>query len=152
MSDYKKILVAVDFGDSSRNTLEQAMAIATAFGSEVTVLHVFEYPSYAYGGTPVTIAEWIGAVRGFAEKELERFLDSVHALAPNANGILRGGEAATQILAAADEIQPDLVVLGRHRPHPVRHLLLGHVAERVVRCATVPVLTVPPRSEERAKA
>jgi nucleotide-binding universal stress UspA family protein len=142
MIELKNILIAVDFSDSSPNVVRQAMVLATAFGSEVTILHVYELPDYAYGATPVTTAEWVGTVKSAAEKELQRFLASIRGFAPNAKGLLRGGDVVEEVLAAIDEIHPDLAVVGTHGRRGARHVVLGSVAERIVRYSQVPVLTV----------
>lgn len=77
-----------------------------------------------------------------AERSLAEALAALHARMPAASSMLRSGSAAAEIIAAARETGSDLVVIGTHGRTGVKHLLMGSVAERVVRASLVPVLTV----------
>ncbi len=140
MADFKNILIAVDFSELSSSTVRHVTALAPAFHSEVTILHVYERPDE---GGLVRTASDAGDTREYAAaKELERFLDGVTTFVPNAKGCFRVGNAVEEILAVIDEIHPDLVVMGTHGRSGKRYLFLGSVAEQVVRRSPVPVLTV----------
>jgi len=84
-------------------------------------------------------------IRGNAEREMDDFLGA--AKLPEGVTVthhLESGEPASAILAAIEHHKSDLVVMGTHGRRGVRHLLLGSVAEKLVRLSPVPVITVPP--------
>jgi len=143
MSELKHILVATDFEESSERATQHAVDLAKKLGAELTLIHVYEVPEYVYfnGSLPATAA-WIEPIRAAAEKQLEEALKKVRSRLPGATSLLRQGRPAEEIVRAATDTRPDLVVLGTHGRRGLSHALLGSVAERVVRTASAPVLTV----------
>jgi nucleotide-binding universal stress UspA family protein len=143
MIDLKRILVATDFEESSGQALELAVDLAQKFGSALTLIHVYEVPDYVYfNGSLPAVTQWIAPIRAAATTQLEETLTRVRSLLPGATSLLRQGRPADEIVKAIDEMHPDLVVVGTHGRRGVSHVFLGSVAERVVRTASTPVLTV----------
>jgi len=143
MVDFKHVLVAVDFGESSQQALDLAIDIAKQSGAELSILHAYEIPVYAYDGASfIAVAELLAPIEGAAQKRLQSTLEAVRKTLPSARSILRSGVPATEILSAIDEIRPDLVVVGTHGRHGIGRAVLGSVAEKVVRFSPVPVLSV----------
>lgn len=143
----KRILVPVDFSPSSRLALDYALALAERFQASVDVLHCWEVPAYLRpdltvwsGEVSVTLADH---ARREAEKGMQEFLADAKSKGslPVASRIVAGAPYAT-ILAACDESGCDLVVMGTHGRTGLSHLVLGSVAEKVVRHAKCPVMTV----------
>lgn len=141
----KKILVPVDFSPSSRRALEYALALAERFQGKVEVLHCWEVPAYLRpdltvwsGEVSVTLADH---ARREAEKGMQEFLADLKATGSVTSRVVAGAPYAT-ILAACDETACDLVVMGTHGRTGLSHLVLGSVAEKVVRHAKCPVMTV----------
>jgi nucleotide-binding universal stress UspA family protein len=144
-----KILVAVDFGACSKRALEAAASIARSTGGALHVLHVYEPPYYAPealihlpGQAPMPIVDY---VRGSAEAQLEQFASAVRADTTLTGGVqthLTAGLAFQAIPQQARALGAGLVVLGTHGRHGLSHVLLGSVAERVVRDAPCPLLVV----------
>jgi nucleotide-binding universal stress UspA family protein len=96
---------------------------------------------YSYGG--VYLAPELGtALEQAAKQRLDRALESVVKRVPGADSVLANGAAAFEILAAAERLKADLIVMGTHGRHGLSRMLLGSVADKVVRASTVPVLTV----------
>ena len=139
--DLKHLLVPVDFGAPSEQALEVAMDLARRFGSRITLVHVYEVPSYVYGGLTFATADLLGPIEEAAREHLDKTLREVQAQVPGASAILRHGNPALEILAVVGEQHPDLVVMGTHGRKGVSHALLGSVAEKVVRLSKAPVLT-----------
>jgi nucleotide-binding universal stress UspA family protein len=139
--ELRRVLVPVDFAESSARALEVSIDLATRFGSELTLVHVCEIPGYVYGGMTFATADLMGPIEDTAREHLESTLREVQKKQPGAKAILRRGVPAQEILAAIDEQRPDLVVMGTHGRKGVSHALLGSVAEKVVRLSPVPVLT-----------
>jgi nucleotide-binding universal stress UspA family protein len=143
----KKIVAAVDFSNATAGVVEMAANLANAFGAELHLLHVVEpEPSYtAYGFTP----DEFPAMHAFQEeakrraiRKLEELLATVPPL-PSAVTHLIEGSPLHSVLDHVKSSGADLVVLGSHGHGVVASLLLGSVAEGMIRKATVPTLVVP---------
>ena len=144
MAAIQHILVASDFGSSSARAVHLAAELATRFTARLTVLHVVPNPLPVYSVDSPMVGE-LGtrASRERAAKhELDAFLLSLADRAPLCEGVIRFGEAAHEIVAHAEETSCSLIVVGTHGRRKLARLLLGSVAELVVRSSPVPVLTV----------
>lgn len=139
---FKKIVVATDFGKASERAVEFAIEIAVRFGAQLTLVHSWEAPSYAYGGGLSMPVDVITPIQQAAEAELQQALEGIEQRVPSAASSLRSGLAWEEILAAASEVGADLIVLGTHGRRGLSRALLGSVAEKVVRMASIPVLSV----------
>jgi nucleotide-binding universal stress UspA family protein len=136
----KSILHPTDFSESSAKAFEAARALAADHHAKLIVLHVTSVPDLAYKGygapgAPLEEEEYIDKARR----------DLASLTSPSGivlERLLEEGDAASQILRVANELKPDLVVMGTHGRSGLRHVLLGSVAEQIVRKATCPVLTV----------
>lgn len=143
---YKHILVPTDFSATSDAALEHARALASAFGSELSLVHVFEDPLLSGAVTAEAFVPEAPEVRDALMKEAQTRL--THRIRPDDRETLRAtgeiitGSPATAIADHAARVGADLIVMGTHGRGGVSHLLLGSVAERVVRMAPCPVLTV----------
>lgn len=149
MTDITRILVPTDFSVQADAALTYAIGLASKFGATVTLVHVFDDP---FGAGGVYSGEYMPIP---AEMRDEMLADLRRRLA---EAVARGGhsEVTTQLLVgpiaktivgAAREHGADLIVMGTHGRSAVAHLLLGSVAERVVRTAPCPVLTVRPQAQ-----
>ena len=140
----KKIIAAIDFSDSTDGVLKEAAAQAKAFDATMHLVHVIEpEPSYtAYGFTP----DEFPAMHTFQEESRKRAqvkLDEITAKYPGAKNHLAEGSPLQAILNYIDDTKADFVVLGSHGHGMVASLLLGSVAEGLVRKAVVPTLVIP---------
>jgi nucleotide-binding universal stress UspA family protein len=145
MISLKKVLVPVDFSDTSDVALRYGKALAGAFGASLHVIHVVQEPYAqpwaveAYGFSMATLQQdWIKE----ANTKLEGVLtaDDRRALRATATTIL--GHPVSEILRFATDERIELIVMGTHGRGPLGHMVMGSVAERVVRHAPCPVLTV----------
>jgi nucleotide-binding universal stress UspA family protein len=150
MTSIKRILVATDFSDCSRAAIDHALAFAEQLGAAVHVVHVFEHPVYFEVGVAHSLQlrhnvdEWIRELKKDATKQLDALAAEVRGRNPGTQVSLREGLPVDEILKAAKEVSADLIVLGTHGRTGLPHVVLGSVAERVVRGAPCPVLTVRP--------
>lgn len=147
MATWTKICCPIDFSETSRTAMEEAAELARLYQGEMALLHVFEPPA-ATADLMVTPPEMLDQTA----KELERKLDLWKAEAERrgakvARALVVTGAAATEVVRFAREGGYDLVVMGTHGRRGLRHLVLGSVAERVVREAPCAVLVVRPRSK-----
>jgi nucleotide-binding universal stress UspA family protein len=143
MSLVRKILVALDFSEGSDHALDYAVEIGRALSVPLLLAHVFVPPLIITpeGASPISID--LASVRSELEAGLAKRADSVRE-----RGVLRvetaigNGTPWREILRLAQEGGCDLIVMGTHGRGPIAHLLLGSVAEKVVRRAECAVLTV----------
>ena len=140
MSDIERILVGIDFSDCSRAALRFAFTLANKLGARVDVLHVLAPPPYV----PLDLALWQGMDRDLSSQVLASVEQFVAEAAPGGAETARirveAGVPYETLVTAAEEA--DLVVVGTHGRTGLPHLLLGSVAERVVRLSPCPVVTV----------
>jgi nucleotide-binding universal stress UspA family protein len=143
----KQILVPIDFSECSRKALLYALALARQFGGAIRLVHVIE-AAYLMGDFgAVDYAALEADLRTEAEKQLRRLAEAEIGTSVPCAMTIRSGRPATEIAEAAREFEADLVVIATHGRTGLKHVLLGSVAENVVRHAPCPVLTV--RESER---
>jgi nucleotide-binding universal stress UspA family protein len=143
MSSFKHILVPVDFGDAMQPGVDLAISMAQKLDARLTLLHTFDvtpFTTLARYAPPVDV----GPIIASAERELAKVLASVQATWPKSDSAFRQGAPQDAIIEAAGALGCDLIVIGTHGRHGVARLLLGSVAERIVRLSPIPVLTVHP--------
>jgi nucleotide-binding universal stress UspA family protein len=138
VSPIRTILHPTDFSGPSGLAFQTACALARDCGARLVVLHVAEFPANVY---PEATRHEDPALRHPA------LWDKVRQLRPPSPEVpvehrLAGGDAAAEVVRAAREAGSDLIVMGTHGRSGLKHLLMGSVAERVVRQAPCPVLTV----------
>ncbi|SRR5579875_3012163 len=144
MFEVSKILCPVDLDDSSLAALEYALEIAERNRATLYLLHVARTPA-ADMDAPVAIQphpHWERAAREWLEKAAGKRLDGRVSY----QVLIRSGVPETVIMEVAAELEPDLIVMATHGRTGLSHLILGSVAEAVVREAACPVLTVKPRA------
>jgi nucleotide-binding universal stress UspA family protein len=148
-----RILVPTDFSEPSDEALEYAKGLATCLGSSIHVLHVLEDLA-AHAWTTEVYVSALPGVHEEMERQARERLDQ--ALTPEektkykAELALRMGSAFVEVLRYAREHGIDLIVMGTHGRGAIAHMLLGSVAERVVRKAPCPVLTVRHKGQQPA--
>lgn len=150
MSPFSKILVPTDFSDSARVALERALDLRQQFGASLTLLHVYQIP-ISYPNGYVFTADVLGSIeeaaRGQMGRELEWAERRAKALSTDAELVrvetrLLIGAPSLAIVEEAERGGHDLIVMGTHGHTGLKHLFIGSVAERVVRTAPCPVLTI----------
>ena len=146
MIELKKILVPTDFGEAADAALNYARAFARNFGASIDVLHVVEDVSARLlaGEMYVAVPQRLQQdVEDAARKQLgERLIDNDPQPLPVQRVVVASNAPAASIVNYAKETGIDLIVMGTHGRGPMAHLLMGSVAERVVRLAPCPVLVV----------
>lgn len=138
----KHLLVAVDFGEPSKAALEYAIDFAKALGAKITVVHVYEVPSFGYEGGLVSMPiEMATSIRDGAITATKQLCDSYASRGVTLASVVREGVPWHVIESVAAEVSADLIVVGTHGRRGLSHALLGSIAEKVIRTATRPVLT-----------
>jgi nucleotide-binding universal stress UspA family protein len=143
---FNRILVPTDFSERSSMALEYGQALAERFGASLHVLHVVEDP-FILGATSSEIyVPDVPALRAElvteAEAQLANLLRDRAGDPVRVTTEVRVGHAAAVISGVAETTPCDLIVMGTHGRTGVAHMFLGSVAEKVVRTAPCPVLTI----------
>ncbi len=139
------ILCPIDFSDFSRHAFDRAVAIAKGVGASVTALHVAPFqaaPIYPYQESREVEAFLLSAGdRDKLTTELKRFLAVDQPIGvPVACEVVDAPNVHLEILAQADRLRADLIVMGTHGRSGFQRLFLGSVTEKVLRTAQPPVL------------
>ncbi|WP_461209734.1 universal stress protein [Desulfocurvus sp. DL9XJH121] len=145
MAEIKKILCAIDFSDSSVQVAEYAAHLVTKLNAELVVLYVAPSLNQYVGFhvPPSSIENFVGGIVDGAEQTMEVFIqDNFQGL--GVSGRVATGYAAEEILGIAKEEGADMIVMGTHGRRGIDRILFGSVAEKVVKSAEIPVLTIRP--------
>ncbi|HUK62312.1 MAG TPA: universal stress protein [Dongiaceae bacterium] len=149
---FEHIVCATDFSDTAEAAWAVACDLARAHQSELTLVHVYaEVPPSPDVTVPTVMQVWEEQRRWVAD-ELERRVVEAERRGVRARAVLKLGTAAHGLLETARQTHADLVVVGTHGRTGLQRVLLGSVAEQVVRTAPCPVLTVKPHADARAQA
>lgn len=145
MKSFKKILVPVDFSRHSKEAVQTALDLARQYNASVKLVHVYQPVDYGLpegflSYSPVTLNELIAAL----EKHLEATQNEAQAMAGNVpvSSVLLHGAISSEIVRFAKDEGYELIVMGTHGRTGLGHVMLGSVAEKVLRTAPCPVLTV----------
>jgi nucleotide-binding universal stress UspA family protein len=157
MALIQKILVPVDFSESSRAALEYAAELARPFEATIDVVHVWQPPTFISTASlpeaPTVDASLIELVRKNADEATARLAaDAKKQGLPVREARAEPGVPARTIVEIAKADGYDLVVIGTHGRTGLSHAVMGSVAERVVRHAQCPVLTVRPGFDLRGSS
>jgi nucleotide-binding universal stress UspA family protein len=142
----KRILVPIDFSPNSIRALDYAIELGKPFKTRLSVLYVVEPIYYAvpdFTGSPA-MGELLIEQMGTARAQLARLAGQYAKRRIKLQALLETGTAYEAIVETAKQIKADLIAMATHGRTGVSHLLLGSVAERVVRTAPCPVLTLRP--------
>lgn len=142
---YRKVMVAVDFSESSGAAMEQALRLNG--GAELKVLHIYD-TSYALvlrqaTGKAEDIVRYEHAQRDEAEEKLTRFLEPWHRFDVALSPLLNSGDPIREVVRVATRCGADLLVVGQHGFLNTAHSLLGSVSEAALRNARCDVLVAP---------
>ena len=138
---FNKILVPVDFSPPSRAAMRTAATLAAETGATVTIAHFWQVP--VLGAELPLPAQYVDDVRGQAEEQLAAWTAEASALAGKpVNHVCELGVAWDEVVKLTRRDQYDLVIVGTHGRTGLKHVLLGSVAEKIVRHAPCAVLVV----------
>jgi nucleotide-binding universal stress UspA family protein len=146
MNTIQRVVYATDLSAASDAAWDEARRLGQLFDAEILVLHVATPPLLFLDESYVparTYDELRANVRRDAETRLDHLLGSIRGSGLKVRVCLDEGPAAQRILAAVDEEKPDLLVIGTHGRTGFDRIILGSVADRLIRQAACPVLTVP---------
>ena len=142
----KTLLATTDFSDAARSGVRYAVTLAEQLGATVSLLHVIEPPSWMAGMGDVPLVREDSDVVASARAQLAALAKREGKGDVAVSFSVRTGKPYHEITTAADNRAADLIVIATHGYTGLEHVLLGSTAERVVRHAPCPVLTIPARA------
>ena len=153
--EYKKILFCTDFSESTERTFAYACAIAERDKGKIYLMHVLPViPNEAFvkGMIPSDIFEKAHKdnIKALEKDFQERFVSKCQKNI-EFETVIREGREYQEIIKFALEEEVDLIVLGTHGSTGIGHVLMGSVADKVVRSSPVPVFTIPPPDKHKLK-
>lgn len=142
--EWKRILCPVDFSETARAAMETAVELAARFDAELVLVHAYPIPGYTFpDGSAVASARMLQELADEAARHLDEWRElAVKAGAKKVSVDTAVGDPAGEIVRVAADKKADLIVMGTHGRTGIEHALMGSIAERVVRRAKCPVLTV----------
>jgi nucleotide-binding universal stress UspA family protein len=148
---FKRILCATDFSETAEAAWDISCELARLHRAQLTLVHVFvELPLYSMAEVPgPAVAQVWDEQRAWVQRALDERVAAAGTTGLNVRPLLKTGTPASTIADTAAEEGNDLIVIGTHGRTGLNRLVIGSVAERVVRIAPCPVLTVKPRTSAR---
>jgi nucleotide-binding universal stress UspA family protein len=144
MKPFGKILTAIDFSENSDHAFDYALTLAKQFDGELTVMHVINEPVDLRGFyvPHISFEQLEKEIEEGAYKMMEKFCASRLADFTNYQTTVVSGVPYEEIIRKAEETGASLIVVGTHGRTGLDHIIFGSTAERVVRGASCPVLTI----------
>ena len=144
MLTLQRILVAVDFTETSDKAFDFALELAAKFDARVIAVHAFEIPVIGFpDGALVATADIAARIQEAARQGLDAAVSARQGRGGvKIEATLREGAAQEEIKAVAEDSHADLIVIGTHGRKGLARALLGSVAENVVRTVKTPVLMI----------
>jgi universal stress protein A len=144
MKPFGKILTALDFSENSDYAFDYALTLAKQFNAELTIMHVINEPVDLRGFyvPHISFEQLEKEIEEGAHKMMEKFCSERLAGFSTYQTVIVSGIPYEEIIRKAEEIDASLIVVGTHGRTGLDHLIFGSTAERVVRSASCPVLTI----------
>ncbi len=142
------IVVPIDFSAHSKEAVETAIGLARRLGGQIHLVHALQFPAaIATPGGIMVSDEWWNSVRDAAGRKLLKAANTVSEAGVTVETHLGDGPSDVVIVNLAKKLEADLIVMGTRGLSGLKHVLLGSVAERTVRSAPCPVMTLKPKEE-----
>ena len=146
MPEIKKILMATDFSENSRWALTYALSFAKKYDAKLYILHVIQQPTYPLGMYAEisfdAMDKFNRNLSEATEREMKTLCETELEGFQNYESIIVSGAPFLEIIRTAKEKEADLIVVGTHGRTGLDHVLFGSTAEKVVRKAPCPVVSV----------
>ncbi|OPX98471.1 MAG: hypothetical protein A4E60_03049 [Syntrophorhabdus sp. PtaB.Bin047] len=146
---FKKILCPVDFSEFTKDVVAYAVDMAKQYGAELHMLHVIPNLTYFTPYESFLTPENLVAIEKNIQNEVDRDFGKVLGKVDiDVKKAVRTGVAFVEIIDYVKSEGVDLIVMGTHGRSGIEHILIGNVAEKVVRKSPCPVMTIRPRGKE----
>lgn len=145
---FKKILCPVDFSQFSQEVVDYAVDLAIKYGAELHIIHVIPNMTYFTPYESFLTPENLVAIEKHIQDQVENDFEKVLKQNVPAKKVIRTGVPFVEIIDYAKSESIDLIVMGTHGRSGIEHILIGNVAEKVVRKSPCPVMTIRPKGKE----
>jgi nucleotide-binding universal stress UspA family protein len=156
----KKILIAIDYNPTAQKIVEAGYSLAKSMNAEITLLHVVaDYTYYSsldyspimgfdsFSNLGMLQTNTVTELQSAAEDYLQK--TKAHLGDPAIKTLVRDGDSGSAILDAAKELNADIIVLGSHSRRGLEKILMGSVAEKVLRSSDIPLFIIPVTENEK---
>lgn len=156
----KKILIAMDYNPTAKNIAETGYALAKSMNAEITLLHVVaDYTYYSsldyspimgfdsFSNLGMLQTNTVTELQSAAQEYLEKI--KAHLGDPAIKTIIKDGDSGDAIIDAAKELNVDVIVMGSHSRRGLEKILMGSVAEKVLRNSRIPLFIIPVVEKEK---
>jgi len=150
----KKILIAIDYNPTAQNIAETGYSLAKSMNAEITLLHVVaDYTYYSsldyspimgfdsFSNLGMLQTDTVTELQSAAEEYLKKI--KTHLGDPAIKTIVKDGDSGGAIIDAAKELNADVIVMGSHSRRGLEKILMGSVAEKVLRNSHIPLFIIP---------
>lgn len=144
MEKVQNIIVSVDFYQHTQKLVDFSIDLANRLDGKITFIHVLEKVLPYYDYSPESYKAFDDKLIAHAENKMEVLVDKVKGTLPETEGIVLRGEVVDSIVTYAKDKKADLIIMGTHGSKGIEKILLGNVAERVLKRAPCPVLMFNP--------
>ena len=148
MRDIRNIAVPVDFNQHTNMLVEFAVGIANKLEAKITFLHVGGKIEYHSEFRPELAVRIDAEIQSFAEKKMTALLEKTKVNCPTCTGLVLAGDVTDSVVEYVREHDIDLIIIGTHGARGIGKILLGSVAERVLKRAPCPTLVFNPYKGE----
>jgi nucleotide-binding universal stress UspA family protein len=156
----KKILIAIDYNPTAQNIAETGYSLAKSMNAEITLLHVVaDYTYYSsldyspimgfdsFSNLGMLQTDTVTELQSAAEEYLKKI--KTHLGDPAIKTIVKDGDSGGAIIDAAKELNADVIVMGSHSRRGLEKILMGSVAEKVLRNSHIPLFIIPVVEKEK---
>jgi nucleotide-binding universal stress UspA family protein len=154
----KKVLIALDFDPTAQKVAEAGYALGKAISAEIVLLHVVSDPLHynaykqftvmGFSGYDDTVPLIMDGIKELKEESLKFLEKSKDHLGDSKISILVvEGEIAESVLATAKKIKADIIILGSHSRKWLENIVMGSVAEKILRNTSIPLFVIPTRKQ-----
>jgi nucleotide-binding universal stress UspA family protein len=147
MSEIQQIIVPVDFHKHTNDLAKFAVDVANKLGAKTTFIHVVEQFAQIVAYSDVDSSSFLQAdeeLFGRAQNKMTEFIKKTKESCPLCDGVVLRGNAADSIVAYAGDQKVDMIIMGTHGAQGIEKILLGSVAERVLKRSSCPILIFNP--------
>ena len=144
----KKILIAIDYDQTAQKVAEKGFSLAKAMNAKITLLHVISKPVLYYNSYMATVplqikneSELNAASQKFLDKTKNDLGDET------IQTLIKEGDTAESIMESAKELKADIIVIGTHSRKWLENILMGSVAENVLKHTNLPLFIIPTKKE-----
>jgi len=144
MEKAQELLVSVDFQQHTQKLVDFAIDVAKRLNAHLTVIHVLEFIIPYDDYSPESYKKFDDKLLAHVENKMEVLIEQCKTSIPECKGVVLRGDVIESIVTSAKDSKADLIIMGTHGAKGIEKILLGSVAERVLKRAPCPVLMFNP--------